>query len=77
MRCLSAKWCKTVTTNISNLHKCFINYFHAFLSIRNLAKHSTINNMGFRNLMMISDLLQVQGIKRGYLTKDDYFSKQK
>jgi hypothetical protein len=27
--------------------------------------------------MMIYDFLQVQGIKRGYLTKDDYLSKQK
>jgi hypothetical protein len=28
------------------------------------------------NLMMISDFIQVQGIKREYLTKDNYFSKQ-
>jgi hypothetical protein len=32
--------------------------------------------MGFINLMIISYFLQIEGIKRGYLTKDDYFSKQ-
>jgi hypothetical protein len=30
--------------------------------------------MIYMNLMVISDFLQVQGIKRGNLTKDDYFS---
>jgi hypothetical protein len=67
---------KIVTTSISFLQRCFINYFHAFLIIRNLAKQSKINNMGFINLMIISYFLQIEGIKRGYLTKDDYFSKQ-
>jgi hypothetical protein len=28
------------------------------------------------NLMMVSNFIQVQGTKRDYLTKDDYFSKQ-
>jgi hypothetical protein len=31
--------------------------------------------MRFMDLMVISYFLQVQGIKRDYLTKDDYFSK--
>jgi hypothetical protein len=26
--------------------------------------------------MVISNFVQVQGVKRGYLIKDDYFSKQ-
>jgi hypothetical protein len=66
---------KTVTTGILNQHKGFINYFHAFQINRNLTKHLKINNMRFMNLMVISDVLQVQGIKRDYLIKDDYFSK--
>jgi hypothetical protein len=48
---------KIVTTSILIQHKCFINYFHAFLIIRNLTKHSKINNMRFMSLMVISDFL--------------------
>jgi uncharacterized membrane protein YbaN (DUF454 family) len=66
---------KTVTSILIQ-HNCFINHFHAFLIIRNLGKHSKINNIRFMTLMMIYDFLQVQGNKRGYLIKYDYFSKQ-
>jgi hypothetical protein len=76
MRCLSAKWCKIVITTTLIRHNCLINYFHAFPIISNLTKHLKINNMRFMTLLTNSDFLQVQGIKRGYLTKDDYVSKQ-
>jgi hypothetical protein len=71
MGCLSARWCKTLITKKLILHNFFINYFHACLIIRNLTKH-----MRFMTLLTISHFLQVQCIKRDYLTKDDYFSKQ-
>jgi hypothetical protein len=55
----------------------FYPLFPCFLIIRNLTKHLKINNMRFMNLMMIYYFIQVQGSKRGYLTKDDYFLNRK
>jgi hypothetical protein len=50
--------------------------FLCFQIIRNLTKHMKINNMRFMTLLMIYHFIQVQSIKRYYLTKYGYFSKQ-